>query len=133
MTTDDKEKEIINGKDDNAATSDTSDKVTETLDQNKDISSEQQAVINAMMEKFNSTLDETMKKYDKKIEELNTSITKKDEEIAKLRKVNSEILMSSDFRANKDVEVDFNDADFNDVDWDKEAKALFTKIDKKIA
>mgnify|MGYP003301708146 CR=1 FL=1 len=133
MTTDDKEiksnEQIV---DEKTTSEDIKIDISETKPETE-LSPSEKLVIDKMMESFNNKLSETMDKYDKKIDELNKSITEKDKEIAKLRKVNSEILMSTDLRGNKKDDIDFNDVEFNEVDWDKEARGLLSKIDKKLS
>ena len=66
-------------------------------------------------------------------DELKKTIDDKEKEVARLRKVNSEILMSTDLTGNKDKEVDFNEVEFNEVDWGPQVKATLDAIDKRIS
>ena len=133
MTTDDKEKKLSEQTIDEKTISEDVKNDNIGSEPEVKLSPSEQVVLDKMMETFNNKLSETMDKYDKKIDDLNKSISEKDKEIAKLRKVNSEILMSTDLRGNKKDDIDFNEVDFNEVDWDKEARAMLSKIDKKLS
>lgn len=133
MTTDDKDKTTIEEK--------TNDETTKTgnnepeVKENKEVelSDTEKALVDRMTQVFETKLSETIDKYDKEITELKKSVDNKDKEIAKLRKVNSEILMSTDLTGKNKDDIDFNEADFDDVDWDSQVKATLDKIDKKIS
>lgn len=88
--------------------------------------------LDTVMQKFNDKLTEITDRYDKKIDELTKSVSEKDAEIAKLRKVNSDILMSADL-GKKNENIDFSTVDFDEVDWDKEAAKLFKTIDSRLS
>lgn len=133
MTTDDKDLKKVEEKSAEEATKDNIDKSKEEKNNEPELSDSEKAMVDKMTTIFTDKVNEITTKYDKKIEDLNTSIAEKDKEIAKLRKVNSEILMSTDLRGNKKDDIDFNNVDFSEVDWDKEAQGLLNKIDKKIS
>lgn len=133
MTTDDKDLKKVEEKSAEEATKDSIDKSKEETGKETELSDSEKAMVDKMTTIFTDKVNEITTKYDKKIEDLNTSIAEKDKEIAKLRKVNSEILMSTDLRGNKKDDIDFNNVDFSEVDWDKEAQGLLNKIDKKIS
>lgn len=133
MTTDDKEIKKVEEKSAEEATKDNIDKSKEETGKETELSDSEKAMVDKMTTIFTDKVNEITTKYDKKIEDLNSSIAEKDKEIAKLRKVNSEILMSTDLRGNKKDDIDFNNVDFSEVDWDKEAQGLLNKIDKKIS
>ena len=133
MTTDDKDIKKVEEKSTEEATKDNIDKSKEETGKEPELSDSEKAMVDKMTTIFTDKVNEITTKYDKKIEDLNNSIAEKDKEIAKLRKVNSEILMSTDLRGNKKDDVDFNNVDFSEVDWDKEAQGLLNKIDKKIS
>lgn len=94
---------------------------------------QQETLMNEMMNRFNDKLNDILDKHEVKVKEMQASIDEKEREINKLRKVNSEILMSTDIRGNDQGEIDFRDVDFKDVDWNVQAKAMFEVIDKRIA
>ena len=133
MTTDDKEIKKVEEKSAEETAKDNIDKSKEETGKEPELSVSEKAMVDKMTTIFTDKVNEITTKYDKKIEDLNNSIAEKDKEIAKLRKVNSEILMSTDLRGNKKDDVDFNNVDFSEVDWDKEAQGLLNKIDKKIS
>lgn len=89
-------------------------------------------LINDAMDKFNTKIDELLKAHKSETEQLKEQITKKDEEIEKLKTVNRSIIMSTDLSKNKDSEIDFSSVDFDDVNWGKEASAYLQTIDSKV-
>ena len=89
-------------------------------------------LINDAMNKFNTRIDELLKAHKSETDQLKDQITKKDEEIEKLKTVNRNIIMSTDLSKNKDSEIDFSSVDFDDVNWDKETSAYFKTIDSKV-
>ena len=93
----------------------------------------EKALVDRMTEIFENKLTETVDKYDKKIDDLKKSVDEKDREIAKLRKVNSEILMSTDLSGKNKEITDFNDVEFDEVDWGAQVKLTLDKIDKRIS
>ncbi len=127
MATDDKDTEV------QTETQTTEENQTVTEETNK---SESQVMSNDKMDEFlaslNSKIDEISKTYDKKIEELKTQLDEKTKENEKLKNVNAQILMNSSVsKGNNDV-IDFKEVDFDDVNWQNEAKKYFGKIDTKI-
>lgn len=133
MTTDDKDNKSIDEKTIDEPTKEDISNPQKTDAPEPEMSATDKVLIDKMTDIFNTKLSETMDKYDKKIEQLNASIADKDKEIAKLRKVNSEILMSTDLRGNKKEEIDYNEVEFSEVDWDSEVKGMLDKIDKRIS
>jgi predicted RNase H-like nuclease (RuvC/YqgF family) len=133
MTTDGEDKKTIETKTEEPPTNTGTPTPGTEDNKNSTLSPAEQAVVERMSKIFEDKLGETIEKYDKKIDELKKSVDDKDKEIAKLRKVNSEILMSTDLTGNKDKDIDYNEVEFNEVDWAPQVKATLDKIDKKIS
>ena len=133
MTTDGEDKKTIEEKTEAQTTE--INNPTPAPEENKtlEMTQAEQALIDRMTKVFENKLGETIDKYDKKIDELKKTIDDKEKEVARLRKVNSEILMSTDLTGNKDKEVDFNEVEFNEVDWGPQVKATLDAIDKRIS
>mgnify|MGYP003310760907 CR=1 FL=1 len=115
MTTDDKENKNVEQITDDKTTQEDINAATLTENKEHEFSPGEQAIIDKMTNIFTQKVDEITTKYDNKVDELTKKVSEKDAEIAKLRKVNSEILMNTDLRGNKKDDINFNDVDFNDV------------------
>ena len=89
-------------------------------------------LINDAMDKFNNKIDELLKAHKSETDSLKEQISKKDEEIEKLKVINRNIIMSTDVSKGKDENIDFSEVDFDDVNWDKETNAYFKTIDSKV-
>lgn len=98
-----------------------------------ELTKQQETLMDELVNRFNDRLNDILEKHEVKVKEMQASIDEKEREINKLRKVNSEILMSTDIRGADQGEIDFSDVDFKDVDWNVQAKAMFEVIDKRIA
>lgn len=133
MTTDEKDKTPIEKEpiEEPAKTSEVQPEPAVT--QKPEMTPAEKALVDRMTEIFENKLTETVDKYDKKIDDLKKSVDEKDREIAKLRKVNSEILMSTDLSGKNKEITDFNDVEFDEVDWGAQVKLTLDKIDKRIS
>lgn len=133
MTTDDKDNKTIEQETNQEPTKTDEKSPSDAVAPEIELSATEKALVDRMSKIFEDKLASTVDKYDKEITELKKSVDDKDKEIAKLRKVNSEILMSTDLTGNKDDNVDFNDVEFNEVNWDSQVKATLDAIDKRIS
>ena len=133
MTTDEKDNKTIDKEpiEEPAKTSETQPEPAVT--QIPEMTPAEKALVDRMTEIFENKLTETVDKYDKKIDDLKKSVDDKDREIAKLRKVNSEILMATDLSGKNKEITDFNDVEFDEVDWGAQVKLTLDKIDKRIS
>lgn len=133
MTTDEKDNKTIDKEpiEEPAKTSETQPEPAVT--QTPEMTPAEKALVDRMTEIFENKLTETVDKYDKKIDDLKKSVDEKDREIAKLRKVNSEILMATDLSGKNKEITDFNDVEFDEVDWGAQVKLTLDKIDKRIS
>jgi TolA-binding protein len=89
-------------------------------------------LVNEAIDKFNTKIDELLKAHKSETDTLKEEITKKNEEIEKLKTINRNIIMSTDVSKNKDSEIDFTTVDFDEVNWDKETNDYFKTIDSKV-
>ena len=133
MTTDDKKNSEIEQTDNNNPTTDDNKTPEQTEIKEPELSTSEKALFDKMTDIFTQKIDEITTKYDKKVDELSKQITDKDAEIAKLRKVNSEILMNTDLSGKKNDVINYNEVEFEDVDWNPGAKALLDEVDKRLA
>ena len=84
-------------------------------------------LINNMNDKF----DAVLKQHENEVKELKEQLAKKDQEIKRIENVNKAIIMSTNVeQSNK--EIDFNNVDFDEVNWNKEANTHMKEIDAKI-
>lgn len=133
MTTDDKDNKTIAPETNVESTKTDEKSPSDAAAPEIELSATEKALVDRMSKIFEDKLASTVDKYDKEITELKKSVDDKDKEIAKLRKVNSEILMATDLTGNKEDNVDFNDVEFNEVNWDSQVKATLDAIDKRIS
>ena len=88
--------------------------------------------LDEMFANFNDKIDSMTKDFQVKLDEANQKIKDKDDELAKLKNVNAQILMNTDFSKNGNGVIDFGTAEFDDVDWGKEANRYMGTVDSRI-
>lgn len=126
MATDDKE--VIVSPDNNA----TEEQPEITLETNESVSQVTDAgKLDEFLASLNNKIDEITKSYDKKLSDMKEQLDAKIQENEKLKNVNAQILMNTSVSKGNSA-IDFNEVDFDDVNWDKEATKYFGKIDNKI-
>jgi Fic family protein len=126
MATDDKNTELQT---DNNDAEVKSEQTVETNDSQSQVTDSEK--LDGFLASLNDKIDDLTKTYDKKIDDLKQQLDEKTKENEKLKNVNAQILMNTSV-SKGNGEVDFNEAEFDDVNWDSEAKQYFGKIDSKI-
>ena len=87
--------------------------------------------ITELINNMNSKFDAVLKQHENEVKELKEQLAKKDQEIKRIENVNKAIIMSTNVeQTNK--EIDFNNVDFDEVNWNKEANTHMKEIDAKI-
>lgn len=87
--------------------------------------------ITELINNMNSKFDAVLKQHENEVKELKEQIEKKNQEIKRIENVNKAIIMSTNVeQSNK--EIDFNNVDFDEVNWNKEANTHMKEIDAKI-
>lgn len=121
----------------------TDEKVNEATESVEEVVSETKTIpedavtklIEAKMEeitnKFTATIDDITKKNEEEVKALRGEISKKDEEIQKQKDITAKIVMNSSFGKQSD-DIDFAGADFDSINWDKQASEYMKKIDSKL-
>lgn len=90
----------------------------------------------SFMSKLDALLDQKIKAatedLNKKIEEQNKQLTQKNAEIDQLKQANANMALTSNFNKASDGVIDYSSKDFDEIDWNPQAKSLLTSIDKKV-
>lgn len=88
--------------------------------------------MNELFDKFNAKINEITSTFNSKLDEKDAQLKARDEEISKLKDVNKAIIMSTTPSNKSNDAIDFNAVEFDDVDWDIQAKKYMDNIDSKI-
>lgn len=84
-----------------------------------------------LINNMNTKFDAVLKQHENEVAELKKQIEQKDQDIKKLENINKAIVLSTNVEpSNK--EIDFNNVDFDEVNWNKEANTHMKEIDAKI-
>ena len=87
--------------------------------------------LNDILQKMNEKFDAVLKQHENETKELKEQIKAKETEIKRLENVNKAIIMSTNVEGST-KEIDFNNVDFDEVNWNKEANTHMKEIDAKI-
>lgn len=90
------------------------------------------AKLDNMFANFNAKVDSLIETHKQETESLQQQINAKNEEIEKLKKINQQIILSTNVDKSKDEITDFSTVDFDSVNWDKEASSYMEQIDNKL-
>lgn len=90
------------------------------------------AKLDNMFANFNAKVDSLIETHKQETESLQQQINAKNEEIEKLKKINQQIILSTNVDKSKDEITDFSTVDFDSVNWDKEAASYMEQIDNKL-
>lgn len=91
-----------------------------------------ESLLQEMKNMFDASIKELKDSFDKKTEELTTTIQQKEAEIEKLKQANINLALSGNFGNNNNGAADYNSLDFDEVDWNPQAKSCLDNIDAKI-
>ena len=91
-----------------------------------------QQFFDEMKNMFQTSIKELKDTFEQKKQELDETIKQKDQEIEKLKQANANLVLTSNFGNNQNGPVDYNSMDFDEVDWEPQAKSYLDNIDNKI-
>lgn len=114
-------------------------KITEPITETETEETVQQSSADSaenFMSKLNVLLDQKIKAvtddFNKKIEDQNKLLSQKEQEITQLKQANANMALTSNFSKANDGVIDYASKDFDEIDWNPQAKSLLTNIDKKV-
>lgn len=87
--------------------------------------------IEELNSKYASIIDDITKKNESEMNKLKEQLAEKEKEVQKQKDITAKIVLNSSIGRNSD-EVDFTTADFDSINWDKQASKYMKKIDEKL-
>lgn len=91
-----------------------------------------QQFLDEMKNMFQTSIKELKDTFEQKKQELDEQIKLKDQEIEKLKQANANLVLTSNFGNNQNGFIDYKSVDFDEVDWEPQAKSYLENIDNNI-
>ena len=89
-----------------------------------------------LLSKLGTMFDEKIKKvtdeFNDKFKKQEEVIKEKDEQIEKLKQANANMALTGNFSGETNGKIDYSTKDFDEVDFDPQAKSFLDNIDKKV-